>query len=184
MAVVTIERGADQPLTVDEIETLRLTCDLSTARLHDLHQHDRWIGAKAASGVRAGAAWLVGARHTWAKLAGLAVLGFLLFAFLVKGADRIDAGFEIQANARRQVPAPFPGRIESVNVRPGDPAEAGVTVLGTLETAELQLRLSAVQAERAGYLKEADLALRDDEQVEVQIAEANLQRTDAEIRLL
>jgi len=109
-----------------------------------------------------------------------AVLGLLV----IRGPDRVDASFEVQALERRSVPAPFDGILQSVAVRPGDVVEAGRTVLGTLETADLQLRLAAATAERAGYVTEADLALRDGKTAEVQIAEANIRRVEAERNLL
>src|SRR5205823_12044790 len=41
VAVLTLERKADKPFTLAEIETLRLTADLFTARLTDMYEHDR-----------------------------------------------------------------------------------------------------------------------------------------------
>jgi len=184
VAVLTIERPPDQTLTLEETEALRLTCDLCTARLVDLHEHDKWIGAKAAGAARQGLSILVGPRHTWTKVIVAAVIAFLLFIFLVRGPDRVDASFEITAIEKRLIPAPFPGRLQAVFVEPGDSAFPALTVLARLETAELQLRLAAARAERSTYMKEADRALRDSETVAVQIAEANLQRIAAEVALL
>jgi transcriptional regulator with GAF, ATPase, and Fis domain len=47
VGAVTVERPLDQPFAGDEVETLRLACDLCTARLHELFEHDRWPGAAA-----------------------------------------------------------------------------------------------------------------------------------------
>jgi biotin carboxyl carrier protein len=182
--VVTVETAIDRPPSVETAEMLRLTCDLCTPRLLELHDHDKWIGARAADMTRAGLAHLLGPRHTWTKLIAVLVVAFVLFCLLVKGPDRVDASFEITAVERRLVPAPFAGRIQAVEVEPGDVVEGGATVLATLDTIDLQLRLASARAERAGYLKEADLALRDGKQVEVQMAEANLRRVEADIRLL
>ncbi len=184
IAVTTLECPAEKPLPLDQIETLRLTSDLCTARLVDLYETDKWIGAKAAGAAREGFSHLLGPTHTWAKLAAVAVIAFVLFAVLAKGRDRIDASFDIQPVEQRSVPAAFDGRLQTVNVEPGSIVVAGETVLGTLETAELQLRLAAARAERAGYIKEADLALREKKTVEVQIAEASRRKVEAEMRLL
>jgi biotin carboxyl carrier protein len=183
VGALVVEREAERPWRADEIETIRLTADLGTARLADLHDHDKWLGAKLADAARDGLAAVVGPRHTWLKVAAIAVLGAVLFLTLVKGPDRIDASFEIQAVERRVVPAPFAGRLQSVLVEPGDVVTEGA-VLAHLDTAELQLQLAATRAERSSFAKEADLALRDGKTAEVQIAEAGLRKADAQIRLL
>jgi len=188
--VVTVERPPDRPFTVEEIEALRLTCDLSGPRLLDLHEADRWFGARAASAVRKGFATFLGPRHTWAKATAIAVCAFLLFAVLAKGPYRAGASFVLQATQRRLIPAPFDGYLEEVFVAPGDSVEAG-QVLATLDTSELRLQLAAAKAERIGYLTQADAALSDaayrrdpQKMAEQQIAMANAERVAAQIDLL
>ena len=184
VGAICIERAPDRPFQFEEVEALRLTCDLCVARLYDLYQHDKWIGAKAADSTRKGLSFLVGAKHTWAKLVALLVIAAVLFLVFVDGEDRIDASFEIQAVQRRAVSVPFESRLTDVRVEPDDKVVKGKTILAVLDTAELQLQLAASRAERARYVKEADLALRDAKTVEVQIANAKLARVDAEIKLL
>ena len=184
VGVLTIERNLDDPLCTEDVETLRVLCDLVTPRLLELRRHDRWIGARAASALRRAAAGLVGAKHTWEKLVAMAIIGFVAFLVLAHGDDRVDASFEITAVEERMIAAPFDGRLDRVHVEPGDSVRAGETVLAALETAELQMRLAEARAERETYLKQADLALRDRKTVEVQIAEAERERIDAEIARL
>ncbi len=54
IATLTLERPVDQPFALEEVETLRLTCDLCIARLENLHRHDRWFGARMAGAARKG----------------------------------------------------------------------------------------------------------------------------------
>jgi biotin carboxyl carrier protein len=184
VGVLTLERRLDDPPGTEDVEMLRLTCDLVLPRLIDLRRRDRWIGARAAAGAVEAMGVLVGPTHTGRKLAAVLGAALLLFTVLGRGEDRVDASFEIAATEKRVVPAPFDGHVERVEVEPGDVVTAGATVLATLDTADLQMRLAAAEAEHASYLKESDLALRDELTVEVQIAEANLRRIEAEIRLL
>ena len=72
--MLTLERPADRPFTLEEVEAVRLALELCTARLAALQEHDRWIGAKLAGGLREALAVLVGPRHTWAKMRSLLVL--------------------------------------------------------------------------------------------------------------
>jgi biotin carboxyl carrier protein len=183
-AVLALERSADRPFAADEIERLRLTAELCTARLLDLYATDRWFGARWVNATRKGLAGLVGPQHTWAKVAALAVLGLLLFAFFVQGPIRTDATFVVEAQTRQVVPAPFDGYLATVDTEPGDEVIAGKTVLATLDTADLRLEKSAAQAEYAAHMKESELALREGKTSEGKIAEAQARQSQARIDLL
>ncbi len=182
--VLTIERATDAPLELEQVEFLRLAGDLIAPRLVELHDRDRWFGARLAASSRKGFAAILGPRHTWAKLTAIALLILVLVLILVPGKYRVEASFIFETLQRQVVPAPFDGYVESVAVEPGDPVDADQTVLATLETAELRLQRENLAAERAGYLKQATLALREEKEVEVQIAEAQAAQAQAQILLL
>jgi multidrug efflux pump subunit AcrA (membrane-fusion protein) len=71
-------------------------------------------------GLRQGLAFVVGAKHTWAKVAAVAVAGFLAFATLVNGEFRVEAPFTITATETQMVSVPFDGKLKDVFVEPGD----------------------------------------------------------------
>ena len=108
VAVLTIERTRDKPLSLEEVETLRLTCDLFTSRLVDLYEHDRWIGARRRLAAKRGSAlsteqdWEL--KHTWAKAAAIAVAGLIAFAVLVKGNHKVEGQFVLEASEKQIVP--------------------------------------------------------------------------------
>ncbi|KPJ56090.1 MAG: hypothetical protein AMS16_03020 [Planctomycetes bacterium DG_58] len=183
-AVLAAERPADQPFALEEIESLRLACDLCTPRVMSLSEQDRWLGARAATAVGKGAAALVGPKHTWAKLTVILIFAAILFLAFAKGDYRAEAPFIIEATERQVIPAPFDGYLKSVSVEPGDVVEADKTVLATLDTAELRLELASKRAEVAGFLKQAAAAMRDGKTVEAQIAQAQADKTRAQMRLL
>jgi hypothetical protein len=181
VGVLTIERPADRPLTLRDAEGLRLTCNLCAALIGNLHDTDRWIGAKLAiSAKRAGGA-LVGPRHTWAKLTAVGVSAVILFLVFAKGTYKVDAPFIVEAQQGRVIAAPFDGYIKQVNVLPGDKVAAGQTVLAQMETAELRLRRASMVAEHQRFLKESDLARRENKVVEVQIAQYQADKIAADI---
>ena len=184
VGVVTVERPAGEAFAPEEIEALRLACDLCTSRLMNLYEHDRWFGARAVASLREGLAVVAGPKHTWAKL--IVVLGFAAVVFLVfaKGEYRAEAPFVLEATEQQVIPAPFDGYLKEVNVEPPDMVEAGKTELATLDTAELRLQLASSRAELAGYLKESAAAMRDGKTADAQIAEAKADKTRAEMRLL
>lgn len=205
VAVLTVERKVDKPFTLAEIETLRLTADLFTARLYDLYENDRWLGAKALRSTRRALAWAVGAKHTWAKVAAIAVSGFLAFAFLVDGMYNVKAPTTIQAIETQTVSVPFDGYLMTVNVEPGDmvitqktaaaldalnagaplaPVIGGKrppTVLATMDTSELLVKRAALVMEVLKYKKTADLLRADEKkQGEMEAAELDAKRAQAE----
>jgi len=183
-AVLTLERSGEQPFTVEEVESLRLAADLLTPRLANVEEHDRWLGARLAAAVRKGAAAVVGPKHTWIKLAVVAVCALAAFTIFVKGDYRVEASFVLEPIEMRVVPAPFDGFLKTVSTEPNDEVSGGKTVMATLETADLRAQLASARAERATYLKQAAAARRDYKTVEAQIAEAQAEKVAADISLL
>ncbi len=183
LGVLLLQRPAEQPFQTEEIETLRLTCDLSTPHLANLRQHDRWVGARAAAKTRRGLAVLLGPEHTWAKLLSISLFALIVFLAFAQGTYKAEASFVLEATEQHTLCAPFDGFLKDVQVEVGDVVEAGQTVLAELDTAERRLQLAAARAEQAGYLKEMAAAMRDGETAQAQIAQANADRAQAQIEL-
>jgi hypothetical protein len=183
-AVVTLERPVDKTFNPAEIETIRLACELCTARLFDLYENDRWLGAIVVKRTGVFLGKLVGPRHAWLKLAAILCFCAILFLIFGKGPYRCESQFVLEATEQQVIPAPFDGYIESIEVEIGNQVEAGKTILGKLDTAELRLKLAEAKAKKAGYDKEASAAMRDGETAKMQIAEANSREVQAQIELL
>ena len=181
IGVLTVERPNDRPLNVRDAEGLRLTCNLCAALIGNLHDSNRWIGAKLAIAARQGGAALVGPRHTWAKLTAVGVCAALIFLIFAKGTYKVDAPFIIEPEHGQVIAAPFDGYIKTVDVEPGDHVTAGQTVIASMETAELRLRRASLVAERNKHLSEADQARQKNKTVEVQIAQHQADSTQAQI---
>ena len=183
-AVMTLERPPERPFhSLEEIETVRLICDLCAPRLLDLRQSDRWFGARLAAQAREYVGVLLGPEHTWAKVAAALVFLMAVFFTTAKGDYRINAAFAFEARNQQVVVAPFDTFTKSVSVEPGDRVEGGKTILGTLETSELRLKLAALKAEQLGYQKQMAASMRDRQTAEAQIAGAQSDKVAAEIRL-
>ena len=180
-----LERPLDRPFgALPEVELVRLTCDLCAPRLFEMHQRDRWVGARATSWARRKLGVLVGAEHTGMKVGVCAAFVLAVFLTWVKGDYRIDASFVFEAPLQQVVVAPFDTFLKSVAVDPGDEVEAGKDILGLLDTSDLRLKLAAVKAEQLGYLKQMSAAMRDGKTAEAQIAQAQSEKSAAEMRLL
>ncbi len=194
VAVLILERPAEQPFAPDEIESMRLTCDLVTPRLANLHEHDKWFGARAAGAVRKGLAALAGPKHTWKKLIAALVAALVLFLIFAKGDYTAEAPFTLEATERRIITAPFDSFIEDVFVERGDDAKVvgedddpearDKKRLAILQTSELEYQLAAAQADLAMYNTEADAAMTEDKRAEAQIARAKARGVAAQIARL
>ena len=183
-AVVTLERPAGTLFTPEEIEALRLTCELCTARLADLYEHGRWFGATMSVKVRNLMAKVVGPEQTTVKVAGVVCAAVILFLIFAKGQFKIETPFATEATYQQVIPAPFDGYINKVNVEVNEPVEANKTVMAILDRAELRLKLAAAKAEMSGYIKQASVAMRDGQIAQAQIAKANADKMTAQINLL
>lgn len=194
VGVLTVERSADRSFTPAEVLSLRLAVDLLTPRLLELHAHDRWFGARAATATRTALGHVVGPRHTWAKLLALAVLGVLAFLVFAKGDYTADGTFMLQSDERRVISAPFQARLAEVRVRPGDSVRAG-GLLGELDTEELESKRLDAKLRQSEHLKQAKAARaraanaatrpeRDEAIAEAELAEIRARKIEAEVREL
>jgi len=184
IAVVTLERPADKAFSTDEIETIRLTCELCTARLNNLYEYNRWIGATIATKTRNFIGGFLGPKHTLAKVLAILCFTAILFLIFAKGQFRPKAPFILEAIQQQVIPAPFDGYIKTVVVEVGEEVVGNDSILATLDTAELRLQLAAAKAEKVKYLKESSAAMRDNETARAQIAQADADKAQAQIDLL
>jgi multidrug resistance efflux pump len=183
-AVIMLERPPESAFTPEEIESVRLTCDLCSTRLVELREHDRWFGARMAASARKGLEVLIGPRHTWLKVAAVSIFSLAVFLTFAKGEYRVEAPFIFEATVQQSVVTPFDTYIKSVAVISGDEVEAHKTILGMLENTELRLQLAALEAEKLRYKKQMAAAMRDRKTADAQIAQADADKAAAEIRLV
>ena len=182
--VLTVEIDADQSFTIDQLESLRLTCDLCAARIHEQHDRDRWMGVRFAKALRKGVAVVVGPRYTWVKVASIAATILLGVCLFVEGDDNVRADFEIHPVQQQLVPAPFDGRLSTVHVKKGSRVEAGSTILATFDTYELELERLDQISERDAYRKEAKIRLEESKPQEAELARLRADQLDFQIQLL
>jgi multidrug resistance efflux pump len=183
-----LERPADRPFTLEEVESLRLTSDLCTPRLANLHEHDRWVGARMAMGIRKGAAFAVGNKHTWVKLLVIGLFGLILFTVFGQGNNDAEGSFQFESTVQQALVAPFEGKLESVLVKPDDTVKTGQE-LAKLETKDLEDKLTKAQSDLAGSIVDANSALGKVHQdpskmADYQIAQAQQEKAKAEIAWL
>ncbi len=183
VAAVTLERPADHPFTYEEAQSLRLALNMLTPRLMGLYETDRWFGSRWARRVRRGAGLVVGARHTWAKLLALGLIGLICFASFVKGNDDVQGTFVMEAAERQYVSSQFEGRLAAIHVTQGQSVEAG-QLLAELDTRALTYQRDQAAAEQARYETQADNAFQAGEIGQSQYYDAQAEEAAARVALL
>lgn len=183
VGVLTAERPLDRVFNLEELESLRLTCELLTPHLAALHESDRWLGARVAASTRKLAAKAVGPTHTWVKLLVLGVLGALLYIVFAKGDYMAEGNFTIQPVRQQAIQAPFDARLVEVLKQPNDMVQAG-EVLARLDCQELLGRLAEEQADLNKYQESIKVARSQGKVPEMRVAEEEAQRVAARIAQL
>ncbi len=181
-AVLTLERAAEKPFSVEEEEALRLLLDLYSARLLDLAESDRWWGARLATRARRSLAWVLGPRHTWMKLAAIAVLGGAIVLSQWRGIYQVEGTFIFEPVLEQIVVAPFPGELAEVHVHNGDKVKEG-ELLAAMDVIETRMQIASLEAEEFESQKRSAVAMSAGKTAEAQIALAQAQRSAAQKRL-
>jgi multidrug efflux pump subunit AcrA (membrane-fusion protein) len=180
-AVLTLERASEEAFPAEQVESLRLTCELLSTRLASLYEHGRWFGVRWAAAARRALGAVVGPKHTWAKVAALAGLGAVLFLLFAKGEHRADASFALDAETVRIVPAPFEAYLDRVLVKPGEQVRRG-QVLARMATEQLLDQLDEYRQQFREAEKKRSVAMDQREWAQAQIAEAQRDSAEAAIR--
>jgi biotin carboxyl carrier protein len=179
MAVVTCERKS-APFTPAELQQMRLACDLASPRLADLHEHDRWFGARWAAEFRRQSGKIIGPEHTWAKVTALLIMVALALLFFLRVPYRVEGNFVLRSDELAYLSAPFDGYIDEVFARPGDAVAAGAPLL-KFKTAELELEESFALADLNRYQREAEKARAARSLAEMRISEAMADQAKARL---
>ena len=180
VGVITLEKMQGR-WSADELWELGLIAQTTALPLAQLHQADRWWGARwwGALQGRRGAT----PRHSGWKLAGALGLVAFVSLFFVPWDYRIDARLTLRSKDLVFVPAPFDGYLRQVHVDMGDKVKAG-QVLMQLDTRELVLEESMAQADVLRYSREAEKAQALRQLAEMQITMARRDQSASRLALI
>ena len=179
IGVLTLESDT-RLLTREDLQSLRLVCDLCARRLQDLYERNRWIGARWAHSARKMAAKLVGVEHTWAKVIAVVLMVALGFLIFYPWFYRVETSFTLRTETLIHRPAPMDGYIKEVLVEVGDAVKPN-QVLMRLDKRELAIKKNEIEAKIKRFQAEAQAAQSNGEVSKMH--QANIQRHQAEAEL-
>ncbi|MBS0126643.1 HlyD family efflux transporter periplasmic adaptor subunit [Thetidibacter halocola] len=183
IGALTAERRADRPFTPLDVEVLDAVAAIAGPIVEDRRKDSRWLPVKIGVSLRRGLAALVGPRHFAAKLATLAVAALAAWLWYTPAQYAVSAPARLEGEVQRSVIAPFNGYLASQSARAGDLVTEG-DILAVLDEKDLtleQLRLATARQQRT---RELDRAIAQREVAEASIIRAQLEQTDAQLRLV
>ncbi len=154
VGVMTLEYPPSKELTPHLTTSLAVTAEVMAPQIYDRYENDRWIPVKIGKSVVHNSKYIIGPRHTLAKVVFITIIGLALLVTLWAPMYRVSAPFQFVPENRRIINAPIEGKIEKVFVKPGQLVEAG-TVLVKFDTTRLQEQLESKELERYSELAQA-----------------------------
>lgn len=179
VAVACLERKASG-FDIQELQLLRVSLDQVTRRLLDLHDQDRWFGARWADALRKRLAKVVGFEHTWIKAGILLAVFVTVFAVSVPIPYRVDSPALLRTDRIFYLTAPFDGYIDSVSVKPGDMVSSGQELL-RLDRKTLLIEEADILAESQTYAREMQKAQAAEDLSAIRINSAKLEQATAKL---
>ena len=183
IGALLLERPADRPFDKKAVELCQSVAALAGPILDRHWRDDRWLITKAVDSLKSYFVSLFGPRHVALKLVSAAVVGLVLFCFLVNGDYRVSAKTVLEPIVQRAAAAPFNGYIRDAPVRAGDLVQAG-QVLCALDDRELRLERLKSLSKLEEHQKEYHKAMAEREAAKVEILTAQMHQVQAEIALL
>ncbi len=183
IGVVVMERDAADPFNDSTLRLLRLISEYIGPTVWTRRMADRGVLAVSRDRVLDLSETLVGPRKTGAKVFGLIALLVLAISLVVPVHDRAIGTARVQADQRREVSAPFAGRLDEVFVRPGDRVEGGITPLFKLDTRQAELQLQSALGEKRRLQTQADDARTRGKTSEAAQFDARINAAQADIDL-
>lgn len=176
--VVVVLVSFDQPLLTQLEPIVRYIALTVLPQLRRLHQKRRGVVGRMAAALAQLFKFLLGQQHWISKAVGILVVVLVLALVLVKLPHRVEGEGRLLARTSQVVTAPYDGFLDKILVDSGDFVKKG-DVIVTLDTQDLLLQLSEVDAELLRFQAERDAARARRELVEVNINEAKIGQTQA-----
>jgi multidrug resistance efflux pump len=181
--VLTCERPADHPFSLQDLEFFRAVAGLAAPALETMERNDRPLPIKIRDAATLQAERLFGPGHVGRKLVAALLLGLTLFFSLAQGEYRLAAETTLEGLVRRAVVAPFDGYIDQAPARAGDLVEQSA-LLCTLDARDLRLeRLSRI-SQKSQLQRQHQTAVAKYDRAQAAVIEAQIDQAAAELELI
>ncbi len=178
--VLLLQMDRDE-ISPEEINAIQLIGTLLAPSLHQLHMAEELPLKKLWRYISIRSEDIFGPRRTMLKLAS-SVVGIALFLLIViRGDLMVSASMAIEGVHTYTHTAPMDSYLSEVYVRPGDEVKKG-SVLGRLDSTEINLEIAALAAEMDIHERQAHQYLQEGKDAEATISKQESARTKANLR--
>ncbi|MGN6507633.1 MAG: efflux RND transporter periplasmic adaptor subunit [Tepidisphaeraceae bacterium] len=160
VGVLTLEYPPNRTLTPHTTTSLAVLAEVMAPQIHDRYQDDRWIAVKIGRSIEHNSKYILGPRHTLAKVIFLSVIALALLITLWSPMFRVAAPFQFVPVTKATISSPMEGVIDEVYVEPGNPVAAGQPLV-RFKTDELQVEREKLEYQRVAAEKAAYAAIND-----------------------
>ena len=137
VGVMTLEYPPSKELTPHLTTSLAVSAEVLAPQIFDRYENDRWIAVKIGKSAVHNSKYIIGPRHTLAKVIFIALIGIALGVTLWSPMYRVAAPFQFVPQNKRLISAPIAGRIDKVYIKPGQVVKAGAALID-FDTTRLQ----------------------------------------------
>ncbi len=182
--VITLEFPPKHRIDEQVEGAVAVAIDLLAPQLYDRYENDRYIWVKIGHSIRDLSKHALGPKHMGIKILILSFIALILTVCIWSPTYRVRAPFQLVAQERRAICAPFEGKLKQVFFKPGVPVKQG-QVMATMDTFELKIRLADAKAEVQAQEAEIRKNLPDETKGgEVNIAIARKEKALVDVQLL
>lgn len=180
---LTLERSADKPFTLEEVELVDVLASLLGPILEEKRQNSLWLIARAAASMKIGLGKVLGPGHLAVKT--LCLLGAVatLFFAIAEGQYRVTAKTTIEGAVQRAIVVPFDGFLSEASVRAGDTVTKG-QALCSLDDRDMHLERLRWSSQREQYQRQYREAMAEGNRANVKILREQINQAEAQISLL
>ncbi|MBC7783421.1 MAG: HlyD family efflux transporter periplasmic adaptor subunit [Burkholderiales bacterium] len=184
VGVLTLEYPPTRALSPHLTTSLAVAAEVIAPQIHDRYQNDRWIPVKIGQSIVHNSKYIIGPRHTLAKVIFVSLLGLALLVTLWSPMYRVSAPFQFTPVVKRSISAPIAGKLLTVLVEPGQIVKAD-DPLAIFDTDRLKAQREQLLLDKARALITADEMLNNrDPEDDAQAAQKKLEAKSLEKQIL
>ncbi|HEY0008954.1 MAG TPA: HlyD family efflux transporter periplasmic adaptor subunit, partial [Tepidisphaeraceae bacterium] len=158
VGVLTLEYPPQRELTPQLTTSLAVLAEVMAPQIADRYQNDRYLPVKIGQSIVHNSKYILGPRHTLAKVIFASVIGLTLLVTLWQPMYRVSAPFQFVPVNKSIVTAPVAGVIEQVFARPGQKVDANEPLV-KFKTTQLELQRTELDYQKIAAEAAAQEAL-------------------------